>query len=98
MRRCPSCDENLERTTYEDLWVEQCVSCQGVLVSERRLEAIRRRPDTSPKELRSQIERAAPAPSRDATRCPKCTVFVCVLLASQMHPLHCDTLVTNGGG
>ena len=54
MRLCPCCYVPLERVRYESLPVFQCPVCEGYLVTESRLEAIRRRGEYDTEELERQ--------------------------------------------
>ncbi|MEM7233081.1 MAG: zf-TFIIB domain-containing protein [Planctomycetota bacterium] len=73
MNRCPNCGTNLKRAAYEGLPVDHCHGCHGILVFDKRLDTIKRRPDTPQDVLQAQVDRSPPTASRRETRCPKCT-------------------------
>lgn len=71
--KCPTCEKQLSRDTYEDLVVHHCSGCNGYLVDIERFKVIQSRPEEHLAHLEQEI--ASAASSHDTLkriRCPKC--------------------------
>jgi Zn-finger nucleic acid-binding protein len=70
--RCPLCNVDLVRLTYEGLKIEQCASCRGVLVSDDRLAGIKTKRERSKQQLEAELDSSRKPDTAKRVRCPGC--------------------------
>ncbi len=70
--KCPACDTELNRATYENSPVFQCSRCSGYLMQKGRIRAIKSSRDQSTEALEQEVAQEQSPDSVDSLRCPKC--------------------------
>jgi len=70
--KCPSCQSELRRILYESMPVFRCLKCHGYLLSEKRLQGVRRSPATDIEQLKQEVIAEARPDTLGPVRCPRC--------------------------
>ena len=70
--KCPACETELNRATYENSPVFQCPKCSGYLMQKGRVRAIKSSRDQSTEALEQEIAQEQSPDSLESLRCPKC--------------------------
>lgn len=68
---CPICKIKIPRIPYEDVWLNRCSKCWGILIRKDRLTLIQSRQQKSQEELLDEVA-AATIDTTDTLRCPHC--------------------------
>ncbi|MBN2215857.1 MAG: zf-TFIIB domain-containing protein [Pirellulales bacterium] len=88
--KCPACQSELRRILYESVPVFRCLECHGYLLSEKRLEGIRRSPATGIEQLKREVIQEAQPDTLDSVRCPRCGRKMDKRYIEQPAALHVD--------
>ncbi|MBN2294784.1 MAG: zf-TFIIB domain-containing protein [Pirellulales bacterium] len=70
--KCPVCNSELKRLMYEGFAVFRCMNCHGYLLSDRRIESIKRSNKRGQDLLKQEVIEESGADTLEEIRCPRC--------------------------
>lgn len=70
--KCPVCGSELKRLLYEGFAVFRCMGCHGYLLSDRRVDNIKRSNKRATEQLKREVTEESGADTLDEIRCPRC--------------------------
>ncbi len=70
--KCPVCGSELKRLMYEGFAVFRCMGCHGYLLSDRRVENIKRSNKRAVELLKREVSEESGADTLEEIRCPRC--------------------------
>ena len=70
--KCPVCGSELKRLMYEGFAVFRCISCHGYLLSDRRVESIKRSANRNQETLKQEVTEESGTDTLEEIRCPRC--------------------------
>ena len=73
--KCPSCADELVRTTYEGVPVFRCEKCFGHLLGRKRVEGIKRSQQNSVEQLKNETLDEARQDTEETILCPLCSLI-----------------------